>query len=100
MEYCFHALFQYLSTFAATASGAGMALPDLTIVVIRPGCGIQARSGAVPPCTRTFSCASKSFEPSYAIVMPVHRLNSAQDLFRESDSGEMIDPYPVTVVPE
>ena len=100
VAYCFHALFQYLSTFDAVCAGAGTALPVLTICCRRPGCGIRAMSGAVPPWTRTGSCASKSLLPSYAILMPVQLLNSAHDFCSESDSGVWIDAYIETVLPE
>src|SRR5690242_5888485 len=60
---------------------------------------MTARSGGLPPETRTGSWASKSLEPSYEMVMPVQVLNSAQDFCSESDSGLMIEANIVTFVP-
>ncbi len=54
----------------------------------------------MPPSTRTGSWASKSSAPSYAMVIPVHLLNSSQDFCNESDSGLMMDANMVTLVPE
>ena len=99
MPYAFQALFQYLSTLATVASLGLATLPVLTIFCSRPGWGMTARSGGLPPETRTGSCDSKSLEPSYEMVMPVHRLKSAHDFCSESDSGLMIDANMVTLVP-
>src|SRR5262245_8946564 len=61
---------------------------------------MMARSGALPPLTRTGSWDSKSFAPSYEILMPVQSLNSFQDFWSESDSGLMIEANIVTVLPD
>lgn len=75
-------------------------MPVFTIWASTPGCGMIARSGALPPVTRTWICDSKSGEPSYEILIPVQELNSAQDFSSESDSGLRIEANIVTVFPE
>jgi hypothetical protein len=58
-----------------------------------------AKFGALPPLTFTGRSDSKVFDPVYWIVIPVHLEKSAQEVFRESDSGLRIDPNIVTVLP-
>jgi hypothetical protein len=53
----------------------------------RPGCGKTARSGAVPPATRTGIWVSKSFVPFQLIVMPVQLSKSWKDCWNSSASG-------------
>ena len=74
-------------------------MPVFTICWSTPGWGTMAKSGAVPPVTRTGSCDSKSLEPSYWMVIPVQLLNSAHDFCSESDSGLTIDANMVTFLP-
>src|SRR5439155_8329040 len=64
-----------------------------------PDWGMIARFGALPPVTRTGSWDSKSFEPSYEMVIPVQDWNWAHDFCSESDSGEMIEANIVTFLP-
>ena len=58
-----------LRTFATAVvvtvcCGGLTTLPVFTICWSRPGCGMIAKSGALPPLTRTGSWDSKSLEPS------------------------------------
>ena len=48
-------------------------------------------SGALPPLTRTGSCASNSLEPSYLISMPVQSTNGLYDAMCGSSSGAVIE---------
>ena len=88
-----------LFSFATVAAGGFLTAPLFTIWASRPGCGMIARFGALPPLTLTGRSDSKVFEPVYWILIPVHFENSAHELFSESDSGLRIDPNIVTVLP-
>ena len=48
-------------------------------------------SGALPPLTRTGSCASNSLEPSYLMVTPVHSSNGLYEAWCGASSGAVIE---------
>ena len=90
MPYCFQSG-MFLSTLATISGGASLTAPVATRVFSRPGCGMYAMSGALPPLTRTGSWASNSLEPSYLIVTPVQSSNGLYEAWCGASSGAVIE---------